>query len=338
LFDLMAGFVHTQVMLACIRLDLFKMLHHAPADLKQIAQRVQMPEPILQRLLLSAVSLGLLEYRSQSRFGLGPLGVPLATHEGICAMVEHNHLLYNDMQDPVGFLNNAWQGSMAEYWPYAHDAQAAERAAQEKFSRYSDLMAASQSFVVQEILSTYFFDEHRCVMDIGAGKGRFASDLAQHAPHLSLKLFDLPPVLELAKTNVQARGFSDRMSFHPGSFLHDELPTGADLITLVRVAHDHPDEVVVQLLKKIHASLPMGGVFLLAEPMAQTMSNAAQGPTQTDAYFHFYLLAMGAGRLRTPEELMRLIGEAGFGAVELLPNAMPIHAQIIVARKNKCLP
>ena len=82
----------------------------------------------------------------------------------------------------------------------------------------------------------------------------------------------------------------------------------------------------------------MGGVFLLAEPMAQTMSNAAQGPTQTDAYFHFYLLAMGAGRLRTPEELMRLISEAGFGAVELLPNAMPIHAQIIVARKISVYP
>jgi len=284
------------------------------------------------------VSLGLLEYRSHSRFGLGPLGVPLATHDGIAAMVEHNHLLYKDMQDPVGFLNNAWQGSMAEYWPYAHDAQAAERAAQEKFSRYSDLMAASQSFVVQEILSTFYFGEHRCVMDIGAGKGRFASDLAQHAPHLQLKLFDLPPVLELAKTNVQARGLSDRMSFHPGSFLHDELPTGADLITLVRVAHDHPDEVVIQLLKKIHNALPVGGVFLLAEPMAQTLSDTAQGPTQTDAYFHFYLLAMGAGRLRTPEELMRLISEAGFGGVELLPNAMPIHAQLIVARKTKCLP
>jgi len=49
LFDLMAGFVHTQVMLGCIRLDLFKMLHKSPADMKQIAQRVQMPEPILQR-------------------------------------------------------------------------------------------------------------------------------------------------------------------------------------------------------------------------------------------------------------------------------------------------
>ena len=31
----------------------------------------------------------------------------------------------------------------------------------DKFTRYSQLMAASQGFVVQEILSSYFFDEHR---------------------------------------------------------------------------------------------------------------------------------------------------------------------------------
>jgi len=338
LFDLMAGFVHTQVMLGCIRLDLFKMLHQAPADLQQIAARVNMPAPVLQRLLLSAVSLGLLECRSQSRFGLGPLGVPLATHDGIAAMIEHNHLLYADMQDPVGFLNNAWQGDMAAYWPYAHDAQAATRAAQDKFSRYSDLMAASQGFVVEEILSSYFFDEHQCVLDVGAGKGRFACDMAAHAPHLKVKLFDLPPVLELAKNNVQQRGMSERMSFYPGSFLHDELPQGADLVTLVRVAHDHPDDVVKQLLQKIHAALPLGGVLLLAEPMAQTMSASQSGSAQADAYFHFYLLAMGAGRLRTPEELMRLMAEVGFGQIEHLPNAMPIHAQLIVARKSKCLP
>ena len=338
LFDLMAGFVHTQVMLGCIRLDLFKMLHQAPADLQQIAARVNMPAPVLQRLLLSAVSLGLLECRSQSRFGLGPLGVPLATHDGIAAMIEHNHLLYADMQDPVGFLNNAWQGDMAAYWPYAHDAQAATRAAQDKFSRYSDLMAASQGFVVEEILSSYFFDEHQCVLDVGAGKGRFACDMAAHAPHLKVKLFDLPPVLELAKNNVQQRGMSERMSFYPGSFLHDELPQGADLVTLVRVAHDHPDDVVKQLLQKIHAALPLGGVLLLAEPMAQIMSASQSGSAQADAYFHFYLLAMGAGRLRTPEELMRLMAEAGFGQIEHVPNAMPIHAQLIVSRKSKCLP
>jgi len=338
IFDLMSGFVYSQVLLGCVRLDLFKILHHKPMDLQQIAQQTQLPEPALQRLLLSAVSLGLLERRSHQRFGLGALGVPLATHAGIGAMVEHNHLLYRDMQDPLAFLNNAWLGSMADYWPYAHDAQAAERAAQDKFSRYSDLMASSQGFVVQEILGSYFFDEHRCVLDVGAGKGRFASELALHAPHLKLKLFDLPPVLELAKSTFQSKGLLDRLALHPGNFLHDPLPQGADLVTLVRVAHDHPDEVVQQLLQKIHDALPAGGTLLLAEPMALTHAQSGDGAQQTDAYFHFYLLAMGAGRLRTPQELMQMMRQAGFVCVEQVPNNMPIHAQILLGRKHQCLP
>ena len=336
IFDLMSGFVYSQVLLGCVRLDLFKMLHQRPLSLQQISLQTQLPAEALQRLLLSAVSLGLLEYRSHQRFGLGALGVPLAVHAGIGAMVEHNHLLYRDMEDPLAFLNNAWRGSMAEYWPYAHDAQAAERAAQEKFSRYSDLMASSQEFVVQEILGSYYFEEHRCVLDVGAGKGRFASELALHAKHLSLKLFDLPPVLELAKATFQSKGLIDRLDLCPGNFLHDPLPQGADLVTLVRVAHDHPDAVVQQLLQKIHDALPAGGTLLLAEPMANTYSQGVDGLTQTDAYF--YLLAMGAGRLRTPEELMGMMRKAGFMGVEQVPNNMPIHAQILLGRKHKCLP
>jgi demethylspheroidene O-methyltransferase len=338
IFDLMSGFVYSQVLLGCVRLDLFKMLYQRPLDLEQISRQTKVPPETLQRLLLSAVSLGLLEHRSQQRFGLGALGVPLAIHEGIGAMVEHNHLLYQDMQDPVAFLNNAWRGGMADYWPYAHDEQASERAAQDKFSRYSDLMASSQEFVVQEILGSYYFEEHRCVLDVGAVKGRFASELALYAPHLKLKLFDLPPVLELAKANFQSKGLIDRLTVCPGNFLHDPLPPGADLVTLVRVAHDHPDDVVQLLLQKIHDALPVGGTLLLAEPMAQSHAGGSDGAAQTDAYFHFYLLAMGAGRLRTPDELMRMMRQAGFGSIEQVPNNMPIHAQILLGRKHKCLP
>lgn len=229
---------------------------------------------------------------------------------------------------------------MAEYWPYAHEKPAAVLPASEadKFTRYSQLMAASQGFVVQEILSSYFFDEHRCVLDVGAGKGRFVSELAAHAPHLQFKMFDLPPVLSLARDNLQSQGLTERVSLHPGSFLDDPLPEGADLITLVRVAHDHPDAVVRLILKKAHDALPLGGVLLLAEPMAQPDAGAGQPEASADAYFHFYLLAMGAGRLRTPQELQTMMQEAGFTHVEQVPNAMPIHARILLGRKSKCLP
>ena len=345
LFDLMAGFVHSQVLLSCVRLDLFRVLHQAPASLNELEHRLGLAPAVLQRLLLSSVALGLLEHRSQGRFGLGPLGVPLAQHEGIAQMIEHNHLLYQDMQDPLQFLRNAWEGGMADYWPYAHAQPERQAAAQDevaaqadKFTRYSQLMAASQGFVVQEILSSYFFGEHRCVLDVGAGKGRFVSELAVHAPHLKFKMFDLPPVLALARENVQAHGLGDRVTLHPGSFLHDPLPQGADLITLVRVAHDHPDAVVQQILQKAYAALPVGGVLLLAEPMAQPEDEAGEPSASADAYFHFYLLAMGAGRLRSPQELQTMMQQAGFTHVETLPNAMPIHARILLGRKSKCLP
>jgi len=49
-------------------------------------------------------------------------------------------------------------------------------------------------------------------------------------------------------------------------------------------------------------------------------------------------LAMGSGRLRTPSELMNLMAQSGLTHLELLPNAMPIHARVLIGRKSKCLP
>jgi demethylspheroidene O-methyltransferase len=190
-------------------------------------------------------------------------------------------------------------------------------------------MSSSQPFVVDEILSTYAFTKHHCVLDVGGGQGTFLSRLARHAPHLNMKLFDLPQVAALAKANFARQGLEPRATVHEGSFLRDQLPTGADLVTLIRVAHDHPDADVKQLLRAIFAALPAGGTVLLAEPMAQEPDQPPQG----DAYFHFYLLAMGSGRLRTANELMGLMAEAGFTRMELLANPMPMQTQILVARK-----
>jgi demethylspheroidene O-methyltransferase len=331
LFDVMAGFVHSQVLLTCVRLNLFSIVGQAPATLAELAERTGIAAPALQRLLLSAVAVRLLQHRSGGRFGLGPLGAPIAAHEGVAAMVEHNNLLYQDMGDPVAFLRHAWGGQMAAYWPYAHTDKAGQQGALDpgQVGRYSALMAASQNFVVEEILATYPFAEHRSVLDVGCGKGRFVAELAQRQKHLTFQLFDLPPVLALTRQNHASLGLESRMQYHGGSFFDDALPQGSDLVTLVRVAHDHPDDAVRAILKKIFEALPAGGRLLLAEPMAQ---EPGEKPL-ADAYYHYYLLAMGAGRLRTASELVALMQDSGFRQVERLSNAMPIHAKILVGRK-----
>ena len=335
IFDLMAGFVHTQVLLTCVRLNLFNLLRERPRTLNELASDLNMEAGALQRLLLSAVAIDLLQHRSGQRFGLGALGAPIAGQAGIAAMIEHNNLLFKDMAEPVDFLRHAWGGNMALYWPYAHGkmplpSEKDAHVVNPEVARYSALMAASQNFVVEEIFASYDFSQHRSLLDVGGGQGRFVSAVAQRYQSLSLGLFDLPGVVALTHQKLTESGLQSRVQLHGGSFLTQPIPQGADVVTLIRVAHDHPDADVLALLRNIYASLQPGGTLVLAEPMAKEPGEKQP----SDAYFHYYLLAMGAGRLRTQQELADLMIQSGFSDVQLLSNAMPIHTRILKGSKN----
>jgi demethylspheroidene O-methyltransferase len=51
-----------------------------------------------------------------------------------------------------------------------------------------------------------------------------------------------------------------------------------------------------------------------------------------DAYFGFYLLAMGRGRARTPKRLADLLVEAGFDTPRLIPTRIPLQTSLMIAR------
>jgi demethylspheroidene O-methyltransferase len=155
--------------------------------------------------------------------------------------------------------------------------------------------------------------------------------VAERAPHLQLRLFDLPAVAERARQRFDARGLGARAQAHGGDFLRDALPRGADIATLVRVVHDHDDREALALLRAVRAALPDDGVLLLAEPMSDTPGAEPMG----DAYFGFYLLAMGRGRPRRAEELTAMLHEAGFGQVRALTNRVPMQTRVLLAHCRK---
>ena len=96
-----------------------------------------------------------------------------------------------------------------------------------------------------------------------------------------------------------------------GDFSRDALPPGHDLITLVRVLHDHDDAAAQARSRNIRAVVPPGGRLLITEPMAGTRGAEPAG----DAYFGFYLLAMGSGRPRRTGEIRAMLAAAGFAAL-----------------------
>ena len=267
-----------------------------------------------------------MERRAHDRFGLGSLGSPLVGNKALCAMIEHHSSLYQDLQDPLTLLRGGMKASLESYWPYITEKndELKELDRAERVADYSQLMSASLPLVADEVMQAYDFSGHTCLLDIGGGQGTFIQLLMQQASHLQFHLFDLPGVVELAKSNLRQQ---QQLSFFGGNFFEDQLPTGADIVTLIRVIFDHDDQRVLQLLKGIHQILPVGGKLLIAEPMADTPEIPAMG----QAYFGFYLLAMGRGRPRSAQEISDLLYQAGFVACRKLKNKMVVNAQIILA-------
>jgi demethylspheroidene O-methyltransferase len=110
LFDLVAGFVYSQILAACVRLNLFNILASSgPQTAAELSVRLKLSLDATQRLLVAAKALDLLEARGEDRFGLGPLGAALIGNPGIVAMIEHHALLYQDLNDPVALLRAAGQ-------------------------------------------------------------------------------------------------------------------------------------------------------------------------------------------------------------------------------------
>jgi demethylspheroidene O-methyltransferase len=329
-FDIVAGFVYSQILLAIVQLKVLDILSEGPLEKTILADRLGLSPEAADTLLEGACALRLLEHRSGNRIGLGWRGAPLVGNAPVLSMIEHHATLYADLRDPVSLLKRrSFDTAMGQYWPYtdAHQNDANDARLKRQIEAYSKLMAASHPFVANEIFDAFSFSKFKKVLDVGGGEGEFVLRLAKHAPHLQLTTFDLPGVAARARARFHAEGIDDRASAHGGSFFDDELPKGFDLITLNRVLHDHDDIHAMQLLKAIHLAVPPGGSLLLTEPMADTPGAKAMG----HAYFGMYLWAMGRGRSRSAETISAMLREAGFSQIREIKTSIPLQARILLA-------
>ncbi len=330
-FDLCAGFVYSQVLLACVRLRVLDRLHEGPCAPEDLAPATGLATAESLRLLEAAAALGLARRRGDGRYALGARGAVVRGDPGLVEMIEHHAIVYRDLADPVALLRGeAAPGSLRGYWSYSRAADPTALGA-EDVAAYSRLMALSQPPVAEEIVRAYPFGRHAHVLDIGGGEGAFLRVVARRHPRLRLALFDLPAVAARARAAFAADGLDARLQIHGGDFRSGPVPHGADLVTLIRVLHDHDDETALQILRMARTALVPGGTILIGEPMA----DAPGAQTVGAAYFGFYLMAMGQGRARRPAEIATLLTRAGFADFAMHPTALPLRAAVATARLTK---
>lgn len=308
LFDIVQGFVQSQVLSALVEVDLLAPLAQQgasfPADL---ASGTGITPERMEILLQAGAALGLLKRHRGGRFSLARRGAAVLGVPGLQAMIRHHAAFYADMADPVALLRGRVDTGLSRFWPYVlGDGVAPETAA-----RYSDLMAQSLQLVAQDALRMVPLTGVGRLLDVGGGSGAFLRAVAVRYPGMDLMLFDLPQVIGAADGWLECGGLSRRVTLHAGSFRDDPLPRGADAVSLVRVLYDHDDRTVRALLRKVHDALPPGGHLLVVEPMA----GGARPERAGDVYFAFYTMAMGTGRARSATRIAELCREAGFDDV-----------------------
>ncbi|MFY7744694.1 MAG: methyltransferase [Erythrobacter sp.] len=327
-FDLLAGFAYSQVLRAYVESGLFDVLKDGPLGAGSIAARIGLPESATLTLLRAGRPLMLSEEPAPDHWMLGEQGAVFASNPGVQAMVRHHRLLYADLADPLALLraDRKEPTALSRFWTYAGALQGVTERGEDT-AEYSQLMAASQHFVADEVLASMTFRDVDRLLDVGGGHGAFLRHIGTAWPHLKLGLFDLP---EVAVTGAQLLGEAlgaGRVTGHPGNFFSDSLPKDYDMVSLVRILHDHDDAPAQALLGNIRKSLAPGARLLIAEPMAQIPGTEPMG----EAFFGLYLWAMGSGRPRSPAEIIAMTRAAGFASARFVATAQPVNASVIIA-------
>ena len=327
LFEIVQGFVKSQVLFALVELRIPHRLMDGPMTAGALAQGSGVPVHRMTQLLQAGAAMGLLTRRRDGRFGIARKGAAMLGVPGLEQMIRHHDVLYRDLADPVALLRGETQTELADFWPYVFGAQGAVDPA--ITDTYSDLMADSQGLVADDTLRAVSLKDVTHLMDVGGGTGAFVRAAARAWPGLALTLVDLPVVTETARAKMAGAGLADRVTITGASFRDDPLPRGADAISLVRVLYDHEDDTVRALLAKVHDTLPPGGRLIVSEPM----SGGARPESSGDVYFAFYCMAMRTGTVRSQARIAELCRDAGFEGVQMPRAARPFVTSVVAARK-----
>ena len=167
------------------------------------------------------------------------------------------------------------------------------------------------------------------LLDVGGASGTWTIAFLRAVPQAGATLFDLPPVIPMAKQNIAEAGLIDRVTFISGDFYIDDLPAGADMAWLSAICHQNSRQQNQALFAKINKALQDGGILVIRDVV---MDQSHTSPAGGALFAVNMLTATEGGGTYSFEEYQQDLCEAGFEQVELVHRDENMNS-LIKARK-----
>lgn len=164
------------------------------------------------------------------------------------------------------------------------------------------------------------------LVDLGGGSGAWAIELSKNNSGMKISIFDLPEVLDIARTIVRSQesNFSN-INFVAGSFF-DSIPESQNYL-LSNILHDWPLDKCATLLSNIRKSMKDNGSLYIHECL---LDESRITPTFT-SLFNLLMAVNHNSQQFTFNELKNLVENQGFKNLEIISTVG--HYQLLRCRK-----
>ncbi|HME46330.1 MAG TPA: methyltransferase [Syntrophorhabdales bacterium] len=315
-----ANFWASRVILTAAELDVFTYLDSEPLTSSQCAEKIGSAPHATDRLLNALVGLGLLE-KHQTLFSLSSRGALLSSRHPETMLPFALH--FNDLWGSWSRLTTV----VREGKPAIRTGRPMDDARRKAFIRAMDVAGRELSI---RIADTFGSPHFRRLLDIGGASGTYTIAFLRKNPSMTAVLFDLPPVIEIARERIEAEGLAERVLLAPGNFSTDTLPGGCDLALLSAIVHQNSPEENLALFKKIHEALEPGGTLLIRDFV---MDSTRTMPKEGALFALNMLVNTVAGDTFTLDDLSEALGQVGFVHIEL-SRGQDLQGDVVKAEKS----
>ena len=305
--DIARSFQPACVLTAGAVLDVFTPLHKKSMTAQSLACELR-ADPRAMAILLDALASMELLTKQDNHYTVPADVAKLLTEESpdnILPMIRH---LSNCLRRWSMLSKVVQQGRCAETGPSIRGAETDQ----------ADFIGAMQNVsgpVAAEVVERLQPLKFRHVLDVGAGPGTWTIALLQAVPEARSTLFDLSPVIPMAKRRVTEAGLSEKVKFVGGDYYTDDLPGGADLVWLGAICHQNSREQNRVLFTNVYKALDDGGAVIIRDIIVDPSRTR---PKAGALFAVNMLVATEAGGTYTFDEYCEDLCEAGFHKVILV--------------------
>ncbi len=257
------GFWASKTLLSAVELRLFAVLSDAgPLDAEQLRERLGLHPRSARDFFDALVALGMLE-RNVGRYSNTPetdLFLDPAKPSYMGGILEMaNARLYHFWGSLTEGLRTGQPQSEVKTGGGFFEKLYADP---EKLAQFAGAMTGLSRATGQAIAAKFPWRDYQSVIDIGCAQGAVPVAIATAHDHLVGGGFDLPPVQPIFDSYIAQFGLADRLSFTPGDFFTDPLPS-AEVLIMGHILHDWDLGQKRLLLQKAYSALPVGGALIV---------------------------------------------------------------------------